>query len=78
MTHRTEGRQSPEGEDNTATGEVDEMALILGIEDLVASQPPEDDRILFENPSVGPTLRNLFERVHGFPPIPGHSVHPGS
>ena len=78
MNHQLNDRQDQKGSCNIATAEIDEMAIILGIEDLVASQPPEDDRILFEDPSVGPTLRNLFERVHGFPPTLGHSVHLGS
>ena len=57
--------------------ETDELAKGLDISGFSASQLQVDDPCLCENPVVGPTLRNLSERVFGSPAIPDHLDHPG-
>ena len=64
-------------EEYIAMLETDELAAFLGISGFSASQLEVDDQCLCENPVVGPTLRNLHERVFGPPAIPDHSTRPG-
>ena len=78
MNHLKTCKPHLTAEEYIAIIETDELAKDLGISGFSASELQVDDQCLCENPVVGPTLRNLSERVFGSLAIPIQSDSPGS